>query len=105
MLAKCHFRRVVRSNRVPRVRPLGDLLIGSSVATIFDYVTIASFLAMAGAFFMLTEREPRTLLHFLAVGTAFAVANQLGNAGHVILSTFLIVAGITYSILIIRQRW
>ena len=71
--------------------------------TLFDFMTVACFLAMAGAFFMLTARQPRTLLHLLFAGIAFAVANQLGNAGYDIFGLFLIILGIGYSFLIIRQ--
>jgi hypothetical protein len=73
------------------------------MVTPFDYVTVACFLAMAGAFFTLTAREPRTLLHLLVVGIAFAVANQVGNAGHTLLAVILIIAGITYATMIIRR--
>jgi hypothetical protein len=73
------------------------------MATVFDYVTVACFLGMAGAFFILTTREPRTLLHLLVVGAAFAIANQVGNAGYTVLAVILIIAGIVYAALIIRQ--
>jgi hypothetical protein len=71
--------------------------------TLFDFVTVACFLAMAGAFFMLTARQPRTLLHMLLAGIAFAVANQLGNAGYDLLGSILIIAGIGYAVIIVRQ--
>jgi hypothetical protein len=71
--------------------------------TLFDYVTVACFLAMAGGFFMLTARHPRTLLHLLLAGIAFAIANQLGNDGHAIFGSLLIIAGIAYAIITIRQ--
>jgi hypothetical protein len=73
------------------------------VGTLFDYVTVACFLGVAGAFFILTPREPRTLLHILVAGIAFAFANQLGNAGHSIFGWILIIAGIGYVVLVIRQ--
>jgi hypothetical protein len=73
------------------------------VETQFDYVTIACFLAMAGAFFMLTARQPRTLLHLLVAGSAFAIANQLGNAGDVVLALILIIGAMAYSVIIIWQ--
>lgn len=71
--------------------------------TLFDYVTVACFLVVAGAFFMLTNREPRTLLHLLLASVAFAVANQLGNAGYFYSALLLIVAGIGYAIITARQ--
>jgi nitrate/nitrite transporter NarK len=74
------------------------------MATVFDYVTVACFLGMAGAFFILTAREPRTLLHLLVVGIAFAIANQVGNAGYTVLAVVLIIAGVAYAAMIIRQN-
>jgi len=71
--------------------------------TLFDYVTVACFLAMGGGFFMLTARQPRTLLHLLLAGIAFAIANQLGNGGHAIFGSLLIITGIAYAIITIRQ--
>jgi len=71
--------------------------------TLFDFVTVACFLAIAGAFFMLTARQPRTLLHLLLAGIAFAVANQLGNAGYDFFGLILIVVGIGYAVIVIRQ--
>ena len=73
------------------------------MVTLFDYATVACFLGMAGAYFMLTARQPRTLLHLLLAGISFAVANQLGNAGYDLLGSILIVAGIGYAIIVIRQ--
>ena len=76
--------------------------IDRPVATPFDYVTVACFLLMAGAFFLLTEGRPQTLLHLLLVGITFAIANQLGNADHQALGAILIVAGVAYAAIIIR---
>ena len=71
--------------------------------TLFDFATVACFLAMAGAFFMLTARQPRTLLHLLLAGIAFAVADQLGSADYAIFGLVLIIVGAGYAIIIIRQ--
>ena len=71
--------------------------------TLFDFVTLACFLAMAGAFFILTDRQPRTLLRVVLAGVAFAVANQLGNAGYVSLGLILIIVGIGYATIVILQ--
>jgi hypothetical protein len=59
---------------------------------------------MVGAFFLLTSRHHRTLLHLLLSGIAFAVANQLGNAGYVISGWLLIFAGVGYAIIIVRAE-
>ncbi len=71
--------------------------------TQFDYVTIACFLAMAGAFFILTAREPRTLLYLLISGVAFAIANQLGNAGDIVLASIVIVGAMAFAVITIWQ--
>ena len=70
--------------------------------TLFDVITVAAFLAVAAAFFLFTDRHPRTLLHLLIAGVAFALANQLGNGGSFVLAVVLIGAGIGYSALVIR---
>ena len=74
------------------------------LATWFDLVTLACFLGMAGAFFLLTERRPRTLVHLLLAAIAFAVANQLGNAGYALFGGILIVIAIGYTVMVIRRE-
>ena len=54
-------------------------------------------------FFLLTEQNLRTLTHLFLCGIAFAVANQLGNAGSTILALILIVAAGVYAIFVIRE--
>ena len=71
--------------------------------TLFDFATVACFLAMAGGFFILTARQPRTLLHLLLAGIAFAVANQLGNAGYELFGLLLIAVGVGYAAIIVGQ--
>lgn len=70
--------------------------------TLFDFVTVACFLGLVGAYLLLTAQRPRTLLHLLLSGIAFAVANQLGNAGYFLAGMILIVAGIGYAVIIVR---
>jgi hypothetical protein len=72
------------------------------VVTLFDYLTVACFLATAAAFFMRTALHPRTLLHALLACAALAVANQLGNAGFIVFGSILMATGIGYAIMIIR---
>ena len=72
------------------------------MTTIYDFVTIACFLCVVGAFVFLTDRDSKTLAHLLVPAIAFAVANQLGNAGSSVLAILLIAAGVVYSFLIIR---
>jgi hypothetical protein len=43
------------------------------------------------------------LLQFLVSGIAFAIANQVGNAGSAALATVLVVAGVGYAWMNVRQ--
>jgi hypothetical protein len=72
-----------------------------TMTTLFDVVTVACFAALVLAFFQLTDRQTRTLLHLGLAGVVFAVANQLGNAGSAVLALVLIVAGSAYAGLVI----
>ncbi|KIU49600.1 XrtV sorting system accessory protein [Bradyrhizobium sp. OHSU_III] len=74
------------------------------MATFFDVVTVTCFVGLVIAFFQFTERETRTLVHFILIGVVFAVANQVGNAGSAVLALVLIAAGIAYAVLIIRRQ-
>jgi hypothetical protein len=73
------------------------------MTTFFDVVTVTCFVALVIAFFQFTDRETRTLVHFILAGIVFAVANQVGNAGSTILAIVLILAGATYAFLIARR--
>lgn len=68
------------------------------MTTVFDVVTVTCFVGLVIAFFQFTNRDQRTLLHFVLTGVVFAVANQLGNHGSPLLAILLIVAGITYAV-------
>jgi NhaP-type Na+/H+ or K+/H+ antiporter len=72
------------------------------MVTPFDYVTVGCFLGLVGAFFFLTARRPRTLLQLLLSAIAFAVANQLGNAGYDHYAVILIIAGVGYGVIVVR---
>ena len=58
---------------------------------------------LALAFFQLSDRRPRTLMHFVIAGVVFAVANQVGNNGSIILAAVLIFAGAAYAVLVARR--
>lgn len=73
------------------------------MATIFDVVTVTCFVGLVLAFFQFTDRNTRTLLHFILVGVIFAIANQLGNNGQVILAVILISAGAGYAVLTVQR--
>jgi hypothetical protein len=79
--------------------------IAGTVETQFDYATVACFLGLAGAFFTLTAREPRTLLHFVLAGAVLAIANQVGNAGYGVSGTLFIIAGLAYAAVVVRSTW
>jgi hypothetical protein len=70
--------------------------------TFFDVVTVTCFVGLVIAFFRFTDRETRTLVQFMLSGVLFAVANQVGNNGAVILGLILIVAGVTWATLAAR---
>ena len=49
--------------------------------TVFDWVTVAIFMAAAGTFFYRSQREWPPLYKYLAISIGCAIANQLGNLG------------------------
>lgn len=71
--------------------------------TIFDFVTVACFLGVVGAFLFLTERDRKTLARLMVPALAFAVANELGNAGSSFFAVVLIAAAVGYTVLIVRE--
>ena len=73
------------------------------MTTFFDVVTVTCFAGLVIAFFQFTDRETRTLVHFILAGIVLAVANQVGNSGGTILALVLIVAGVGYAILLGRR--
>ncbi|EAQ34000.1 hypothetical protein NB311A_10148 [Nitrobacter sp. Nb-311A] len=73
------------------------------MATYFDIITVTCFAALVLAFFQFTDRQTRTLLHFVLSGIVFAVANQVGNAGTNVLAVILILAGAGYAALVARN--
>jgi hypothetical protein len=73
------------------------------MATFFDVVTVTCFAGLVLAFFQFTDRETRTLLHFLVSGIALAVANQVGNAGATFLAALMIMASVGYAFLVVRN--
>ena len=73
------------------------------MSTFFDVVTVTCFAGLVIAFFQFTDRETRTLVHFILAGVVFAVANQVGNGGSMVLALILIFAGVTYAVLVARR--
>jgi len=68
--------------------------------TLFDIVSVASFIGLVLAFLFWTKRDNKTLLHFVISGAVFAIANQVGNAGQTIFASILLIAGIAYAVVI-----
>ena len=77
-------------------------MYGAEMTTLFDFLTVGCFIGLVIGFFQLTERDLRTLLHLLLSGIAFAIANQVGNAGSNLLAFVLIGAGVGYAVLVIQ---
>jgi hypothetical protein len=70
------------------------------MVTLFDILSVASFIGLVLAFFFWTKRDNRTLLHFVISGIVLAVANQVGDAGHTAFGLVLIIAAIAYSMVV-----
>ena len=70
------------------------------MVTLFDVISVASFIGLVIAFFFWTKRDNRTLLHFVISGAVLAVANQVGNAGQTMFASILLIAGIAYAVVI-----
>ena len=73
------------------------------MTTFFDVVTVTCFVGLVIAFFQFTDRETRTLVHFILAGVVFAVANQVGNAGSAVLAGLLMVAGVAYAAMVVKR--
>ena len=58
--------------------------------TVFDWVTVAIFIATAGTFFYRTQREWPPLHRYLAVAVGCMIANQLGNLGYAVPALLMI---------------
>ena len=71
--------------------------------TLFDVISVTCFIGLVIAFFRFTEQDTRTLLQFLVSGIAFAIANQVGNAGSAALATVLVIAGVGYAWMNVRK--
>jgi len=71
--------------------------------TLFDVISVTCFIGLVIVFFRFTEQDTRTLLQFLVSGIAFAIANQVGNAGSAALATVLVIAGVGYAWMNVRK--
>ena len=73
------------------------------MVTVYDMVTVTCFACVVVTYFMFTKGGTKVLAHFMLPAAAFAIANQLGNAGMNVLAIILIVAGIAYTYIIVRH--
>jgi hypothetical protein len=97
------------------------------MGTVYDIVTVTCFACVVLTYFMFTEGGMKVLAHFMLPAAAFAIANQLGNAGMPfwqefaahginfaianqpsnagmnVLAIILIAAGIAYTYIIVRH--
>jgi uncharacterized membrane protein YccC len=73
--------------------------------TAFDYLTIGCLAALVIVYFFLTKHEIRTLMHLMISAAAFAIANQLGNAGLTLFAAILMVAGVAYAALVVQKGY
>lgn len=73
------------------------------MATIFDLLTVSCFAGLVVAYFRFTNHDTRVLVRLLPAAIAFAVANQLGNHDGYILATILTLAGVGYTVLVLRK--
>lgn len=71
--------------------------------TAFDFLTVACFAGLVIAYFQFTQRDTRTLTHLMVSAAAFAVANQMGNAGLPLFALILILAGAGYAALVVKK--
>ena len=75
------------------------------MTTVFDFVTVALFLAIAGAYFIWGAGDTRLLQQLLLSGIALAVANQLGNRGYEVIAAATAIAGAGYAFFVLRRKY
>jgi hypothetical protein len=73
------------------------------MVTFFDALTVACFIGLVVAFLLFTERDTSTLLRYMLSGIVLAVANQLGNLGHVVFGGVLVVAALGFGWLSLKE--
>jgi hypothetical protein len=70
------------------------MLVGCWHRCLFDILTVVRLIVMVMVLLLFTERRPRTLLHLLLSGIAFAIADQVGNPGWIVLGLIVVGAGV-----------
>ncbi|MBN9064095.1 MAG: hypothetical protein BGP06_12865 [Rhizobiales bacterium 65-9] len=74
------------------------------MSTIFDFVTVAAFLALVAAYMAWGRGDQKLLMHLMVSAVAFAIANQLGNRGLDLFAVLVIAAGAGYAVMMFRGR-
>jgi predicted branched-subunit amino acid permease len=74
------------------------------MTTAFDFLTVACFAGLLITYFQFTQRDIQTLLQLTISGVAFAIGNQLGNAGLPIFALIVIMAGAGYGVLVVMRN-
>jgi hypothetical protein len=73
------------------------------MATFFDALTVSCFIGLVIAFFRFTERDTASLLRCMLCAISLAIANQLGNTGHMVLGYIVVVAAMGFGWLSFRK--
>ena len=73
------------------------------MATFFDVLTVTCFAGLVISYFQFTKRNLQSLMHLMIPGAAFAIANQMGNAGMPVFALILIAAGAAYAVLVVQR--
>jgi hypothetical protein len=69
----------------------------------FDFLTVGAFVCVVVAYLKWGEGDRNLLLKLLLSALTFAIANQLGNAGSIVLAVVLLAAGAGYAVLAFRR--
>jgi hypothetical protein len=88
----------------------GNFWRATLMGTVYDIVTVACFACVVATYFLFAEGGSKVLAHFMLPAAAFAIANQVGNAGlrmdnayMNVLAVVLIAAGIGYTFIAVRR--
>ncbi|WP_308910188.1 XrtV sorting system accessory protein [Pseudokordiimonas caeni] len=74
------------------------------MSTIFDFVTVAIFVAIVGMFFQFSRREDQNIAAYIWPALGCAFANYFGNKGFDLIAWIMIAATLGYVFLFILRR-
>lgn len=72
------------------------------MSTIFDFLTVGAFIAMAAVYFMRANGDQKLMMRLLIPAIGFAVANQLGNHGYSFFAVVLLVGSAAFATYLLR---